>query len=353
MRVEVDANLIAYNLKNVAYIVSEFKGDSVLGRMLIKALNDKITFSLVGICDRAIIDIPCKVLEAGELCIDANKFIGIIQSFDGNVTIHSTVSKVFIQQNSVKVSLQLFECKEFDGLTINSTFEECGNLPSNLLERCINIVSPWIETKDKGVLGGLHLKLKDKILTTYGCNQAAAGITNNIINNKATFAFTVKTQALHAASRLFKDEDIKLSLSSSSVCFEGEYCKLYTHLMQGQYPPIEKILQIESQKTSTLSIDRSALEKCLKRLFVLKTLDKRFTMSIENNNMTVTYDNVLQENIDIECEVENIKIAVNYEYLSNILKICNNKQIDMKISTNNNIIYNGEDFVIMIARIGK
>ena len=98
MHIQIDSLLLSKNLKNTIYIVRQSKDDNRSACIYLHAADNRLTIVLTNECDKAIITLPCTILEEGECYVTAHKFVGLLQSFTGQIDLIKGNSTLQIKQ---------------------------------------------------------------------------------------------------------------------------------------------------------------------------------------------------------------------------------------------------------------
>lgn len=349
MHIQINAELLSKDLKNVAYIVSKFKQESELASVKLQTIDNSLVVTISNDHDKAVITVPCTIQESGECFVVAHKFIGAIQSFIGDVELVCTDKHLTLEQQYIKIKLPLVAhnplCDVFNRVTFDNTYKICGSILNNM----VSIVSPFADVDEKVIISGINMLISGSSFQVRACHNAAMAVSthHNKDTSNGNANITVKTSTMQAIGKLFADEDIEIKTADSLVCFVGKSCVLYTRTIRGVYPPIEKL--IEDESLCKVNMSRQLLETCLRRILVVKTLSKRLNVLISDNIMTVNYDQVLTDKLYIDHTGQETQFAVNYEYLLTVLRVFNGAQIAFAVTPTRKLQFFDDQNIIIIS----
>lgn len=349
MHVQISAELLSRDLKNVAYIVSKFKQEGELSSIMLQATKENLVVTLSNDHDKAVITLPCIVIEQGKCFVTAHKFIGVIQSFSQTIDLIQTDKYLTLQQDKTKIKLPLVGNNPLCDAFTQTTFTEKFTIDGSVLDNMVATVAPFADTDVNTIISGINVSIRESCLQIQACHNAAMAIATRQcdISNDGCANFTLKAETMQAISKLFAGEDVEVRATESIVCFVGSSCTLYTRAIYGMYPPIEKI--IENESVCSVQIPRQSLEKCLRRVLIVKTLCKRLTMLIATQMMTINYEQSLTESLEVKQEKENVQLTVNYEYLLTVLRVLSSNTLELHITPTSKLKFVDKDNIIIIS----
>lgn len=349
MYIKIDATILAKYLKNTAYIVSKFKEESSLACVHLKTKEDGLVLILNGDTDKAVITLPCSIVEQGECYVTANKFIGLMQSFTGEIELIQIDKGLSVKQDKIKINLPLIKDCPLDTSFTKMQFDNEFTLDGDVLDSMIGVVSPFIDKTSKTILGGINLQLKNGAIKARTCHNAAMAMS--VFKCRAeedhSFEATLKVETLQAISKIFAEDEITISSNESVIRFASEDCMIYTRTLSGKYPPIESA--IEKEEACDLTINSQVLDKCLRRILIVKTLDKRINLQVKEDKVIVSYGKLLTEELPIEKSGEDINLAVNYEYLLDVLRVMNGAKTQIKITPAKKLKFVDKNNIVIVC----
>lgn len=350
MHIKIDAALLAKNLKNTGYIVSKFKEESALACVHLRTDKNTVIVTLSNDNDKAIINLPCSVIEQGECYVTAHKFIGAIQSFVDEVELYQQDKIFTIKQGKIKINLPTVQSGIYSTAFSNFQSQCSFTIDGCKFNNMISIVSPFVDVTMQNIISGINIQVQNNWIKMQACHNAAMAVSTHKCecDDNCNVNLTLKVETLQAIGRLFADEDIVVSIADRTIQFVGETCTLFTRVLSGNFPPIEKL--VEKDKVCAIKLNRQLLEKCLRRILIVKTLNKRIDIDITDNTMLITYEKALQESFDnIEQLFDNVRLAVNYELLLDALRVFNGAVLTIEITPMHKLKIIDENNIISIC----
>ena len=349
MYIKIDAAILAKYLKNTAYIVSKFKDDSSLACVHLKTKEDGLVLILNSDSDKAVITLPCSVIEQGECYVTANRFIGLVQSFVGEIELIQIDAGLSIKQDKIKINLPLVKNCPLDTSFLKMQFDNEFTMDGDVLDSMVGVVSPFADKISQSVLSGVNLQLKNSAIKARTCHNAAMAVSafKCKAEEECTFEATLKVETLQAISRIFTEDEITISSNVGVVRFASEDCMIYTRVLSGKYPPIESA--VEKEAVCSLTINSQILDKCLRRILIVKTQDKRINLEIQEDKVIISYGNLLREELPIQHEGSAINLAINYEFLLDVLRVMGGAKTTIEVTNTKKMKFVDQHNMIVIC----
>ena len=352
MEFNINSDTLGSILKNVTYIVSGINEKSLLARMLIEVSNNKVVFSLSNSTDRAIIKLPCQAIQEGRVYTTASKFIALIQSLSGEISIKLVGNEISITQSHLCVKLPIISDSSglFNGININQPFNDCGKIDGSVLAKATNITTPFVNVvNNTSPTKGVCIKANVKDIKLMSCNGAIMSFFSHPLDQSASMLHTLRVETLTAVSRIFGEEkDVSIASTPSGVKISGQNCEIYASVLQGTYPPLQKI--IENGFVYSFTLDKATLEHSLKCISIVKTPSKRLEIDCCDKTINLRYESHFVEKlIDENATGDNVRIFVDYELLWSALKAADCATPTFKITLSIKLYIMGKNSLIIIA----
>ncbi len=146
----------------------------------------------------------------------------------------------------------------------------------------------------------------------------------------------VPSQFLDEAIRLIKDEELLFSFSKEEkvLVFYGKEVDLYTRLIDGDYPPFERV--IPSEKKTTITISKSDLLRAVKLVSIFtRDVSNIIILKTENDEIVVMPkaggEDVNVSKVEAKIDGEGQKIAFNYKFLTDFLSAAETEKIQIEL----------------------
>lgn len=347
MKIKLDINeAFIRKIKNALYITSRFKEESLLSTVRLTTTDNGLKFELISDTDKAILNIQCQILESGNCRVNAEKFVSLLQSFNGELIIETTDRLLYIRQNKTTIKLPTVRDDVFAGLRSLGDEYFTTTLASDKLASVVDVVTPFVDSINASVCSGVNINIDNNIMTVMSCHSAAMAIAKLPVQTDSDNAVegTIKVNVLQAISRMF-DSTVKLGIDRGVLGIKDESCTLFTSLIAGKFPPLGELVEKNGNK---LTIDRKQLELCIRRISILHLNSKRINLICNNDTIQLVYEQDLLEFIQGTFE-GNCTIKINYDYLTIILKLNSQKQIVANVMPSGRIQFEQDNYTIAIA----
>ena len=133
--------------------------------------------------------------------------------------------------------------------------------------------------------------------------------------------------------------DVNISYNSTNAFFNIGGIDLICRLIDAKYPDYNAVIPINNP--STLTINRSDLEKALKRIAIYSSkTTNSVKLSIKSDHLKLyaedrDFSNEAQEQLNCEFIGEPLDIAFNARFLAEVLNVLDSEQVVVKLSTPN------------------
>lgn len=349
MRVLINSTVLAKILKSISYITNKFKEESSFACIRIETQDDKLILTLGSQSDKAIITLPCSVIEQGSCYVPVHKFVGIIQSFTEEIELATDNTKVIVRQNKTTVILPTIVGEILSSSFGNHQYGDEFMLNSSKFYDAVTTVSPFADLESQSPIAGINLTFNsDGHLTLRGCHNAAMSIAHCDCQASGLnpVSCTARVECLQAVGKIFAGDNITVKVSNSSICFSNQYCTLYSSLLFGTYPPIDKL--IETDHKCSLILNKQQLERCLQRIQAVKTTCKRLNLIIKENSLELLYERAVSEILDITQGIP-VELAINYEYLTTVLRTLNVSNLTVNITNSLKLQFVAQNKIIIVC----
>jgi len=279
----------------------------------------------------------------------------------GNIEIEIKDKSIIISQGKTRGEFSLFSPEEFPFPPLVSS--EKQKIRTSFLRETLPLLLFSASTDEtRPVLTGVNFVSREdsnQIVTTDGFRLS-------LLNFKKEIPFPpmiIPSSFLSEVSRLIGDkEEISFSFQEDEkllVFYLGEH-EFYTRLIDGEYPPYEKV--IPAEKKTTVTLDKEELLRNVKLVSVFaRDFSNIVIFEVEKNGLKLSPktgggdNNVAYQ--EAEVEGENQKIAFNFKFLIDFLVNIPTKKIIIELLRSDSpVVFKGEKIdnllhIIMPVRI--
>ena len=296
---------------------------SIIQGILLQGETNKLHFFSTNLSSYFHTFIKTNIENKFKLVIEPKKILEFVSLLPaGNLEIEIKEKQVTINLGKTKGVFPVLESKEFP-LPPNIT-EKGQKIKANLLVNNLPLVL-FASSSDESrpVLTGVKFLSQDEELTMV----ATDGFRLSLVKIKKEFdlpAVILPGDFLNEVARFIKNEEVYFNYSpqEKAVSFKIEDSDFYSRLIEGEYPPFERV--IPSEKKTTIKLDKeeflrnikiiSVFARDLSNIVIIQT--NKNGIQIRPKNDRVNEDMAFQE---AEIKGEEQKIAFNFKFLLDLL----------------------------------
>lgn len=293
--------------------------------------------------------VPADVERSGALCVPGKRLAGIAKSLpDGAVRLDSDGTTVKIACAKVKYDLRGMTPDQFP-LVPEVSFESGTLIPARELATAADVsFAVSQEDKSRRVLTGVLWQCRNgrmRMVATdmHRLARKEAGSCCDGVSD-----VILPSNVLEWAAQVFGGgEAIEVGTAPNYLGFRRGTTLFVTRLVEGPYPPYEKILDIESK--GTIVFDRAVLLPALKRLAVVAEMPFKVVCVFSANSceLTVQATDVGRATEDVPCihvGEQPLTIAFNLHFLQDAASHIRSEQFQ--------ITYTDGDKPVRVTPIG-
>ena len=316
---------------------------SILSNIYLKAdkSENKVYLKCTNSTFKASTCIAADVEEDGETTVFCDKLNSIVSALPvGDIQIESTDLEIIVKPVDKKVRFKL-KIMASDKFPVINGFNEEGSIKldacdfRHLIKQTIFAVST---NSNRRFMTGCYICMKDNFITMVATD-----------GNRLSSSFcpgTIETPAIIPAKILSIIEklceaggDVRIKTTDKEFFFKGCGFEISSTLIDAQFPKWEKVLPEGLDHTITFS--KSELADAIKRMVVMADKEGRIQITAEQNKVVITSPELemgnFKEELIAKYEGEKAEIAMNFMYLSDVLKVINSDDIciDFKFGDDN------------------
>ena len=302
----------------------------ILNNVLMETVSEKeVKLSATDLEVSVSIKIPAEVTEQGCITIPAKKFNDIIREIPDKDPIQLDVKKnnnIIIESGQCFFKLIGLPKDDFPRIPDLEKAEEI-KISLEAFSNMLDLTSFSVSYDDtRPSLKGVLFIIKDNTITLVATDgRRLAKIKDKTLSNlKTEYKAIVPTKTIQELSRsLSREQEIKIYLDSNQIGFSFNGITIISRLIEGNFPDYNQIIpkEVETQ----LKINREQLFSAVKRTSLLTThISQKIRMDLFKNKIVVLGSSVelgeAKEEIEIEKQEKEMSIAVNPNYLTDVLK---------------------------------
>jgi hypothetical protein len=192
-----------------------------------------------------------------------------------------------------------------------------------------------------GPLGGRHPSSlyednKLRMVTTDG--KRLAKIEKEIDIKESFSKVVVPPKILQEALKLCNGDDkgdLKVGINEKEIFINVDNCFFISNLLDSGFPSYQSVIPANSAKS--FKVNRKDFKDAIDRVSVMGEKDThKVIISLSGNTMKIYSENMTygdgEETIDIEYDSDDIKIAFNFSYITDVISVIKNDNLIFKFN---------------------
>lgn len=312
----------------------------VLQGILIQAENQSLQFAATDLEMGIRCDVPAQVIEAGTMIVPAKLFAEVVRKLpDTTISLEERDKAIIICYYQSEIVLNGYDPEEFPLLP--DLIEPLSfSLPTIIFKNMIKQTIFSCASEDRPVFNGLLLQIEGSNIRLVATDtHRLAYIISEITNSEGLcFSGIIPSKTLTEIYRLLRDEDEVLTIrySNNQVVFQFGSIYLVSRLIEGQFPNYKQVIPQTCETKVNLSVKEflEAVERAS-----LLSRDKSganiIRINVDSNELRIDQTTELgkiSEQIGIQMEGKDVKIAFNAKFLIDALKVIDSDQILFELS---------------------
>ncbi|QCX33588.1 DNA polymerase III subunit beta [Caloramator sp. E03] len=245
----------------------------------------------------------------------------------------------------------LIKCQKSEFTLIGSNPEEFPSLPSinenimyelsqdllkNMIRQTIFAIAP---DETRPILTGILFEIKDGTLNFVALDGYRLALKSENIGSYENISAVIPGKTLSEISKILEptDDTVKITFTPNHILFTLDNTKIISRLLDGEFINYRQIVPDEYKlrvkvKTGELldSIERASLLAREGKTNLIK-------FDISQDKMIITSNSQIgkvYEEVDVELEGDEIKIAFNSKYFLDVLRVIDSEEIYLEFTTN-------------------
>lgn len=285
---------------------------------------------------------PAEIKGAGVIAVNAKKLSDIVVSFpDEKISFREIENRWFsITDEAMSVSYHLIGINADDFprqppyQTETSVFV-CSNSLKRMFQQMMTITGA--KNDYRAHVCGIHLKTENNRLVAKSTDGNRINIGYCDINNGEAESFNpciLSKRGLRDLARFFSG-DVKIGTVASHLFFECGTERMYSLLLDGDFPQTEIFLIVDSYNTAMFAVPE-ILALLNRANIVISSEHKGCQLNFEEGKLTVKSENPeigsFKQSIKTEYVGEPVEIVVNLAYIIDFLKVIDDDMVAFKIN---------------------
>lgn len=279
--------------------------------------------------------------EEGAAVVDARLFSEIIRRLpDSEVEIQlQENNQIYIKCENSEFNIISYDPKDFPELPSieeDYFYETAQDLFKNMIRQTAFATSI---DEARPVLTGVLMEIEDDILNMVALDGYRLALRKGKIQSPVDNKAIIPAKTLNEINRILDDvdESINITLTNNHALFTIGNTKIISRLLEGEFINYKQILPKEYK--SKVKVKTKSLLNSIERASLLAKEGKNnlVKFAVSEDRVIITSNSELgkvHEEVLVELEGEEINIAFNSKYLIDVLKIIEDEEVYLELTTN-------------------
>ncbi|MGN1227113.1 MAG: DNA polymerase III subunit beta, partial [Christensenellales bacterium] len=313
----------------------------ILEGIKLKAYNNILELSATDSELSIVKRIKADISKEGEIVVPGNFFSNYIRRLTTE-----QIKLVLNDGNLLKISytdsegyIQCYSAEEFPvikKIDDDEFFEITQKDFKTLINKSIFAVAI---DDSRPILKGVLLEIGDNTINAVALDgYRMALVKKNIVSSNVKTSIIVPSRSLAEISKLLQesDEQIKIFVKENTIMLNLDNVEIVSRLLEGEFINYRQILP--NEYLTECVINKVQFDDTLDRASLLAKFDKNnlVKFEIKENNILITSNSEMgniRENLPVSLKGNDISIAFNARYLSDILKVSNDEFLTLKMNS--------------------
>ncbi len=343
MKFTVDRDTLMKEIAIASEIISSKNTLSVLSNVLLWAEDGNLGIRATDLKVSFETQIPVEVETAGRTTVYCDKLLGILRSLpQGDVVLRHAHEQVTITPTERKADFRLrsIAAEKYPEIQLTSS-ESYWELPqTEFIEMITHTVFAVSDDETRYFMNGVYFEQLDGDLVMVATDGRRLSYIKKTPEGEVPEfnGVIVPPKILNLVKKLASGEGvIAVAVTEKHLFVEFENQKLSTALIEGQFPNYRRV--IPDKQEYTLTADRAQLAEALKRVSLLVEKSRRIYLTLAEDQLTLSSDEseigTASEQLVCEYQGPEMKIALNFLYLSEPLRVIQSESIVLRFSEPN------------------
>ena len=313
----------------------------ILANILIKAKKGTIELSATNLDLGITINVPAKIENEGEITIPGKLLTEFINSLSTDkIDINQEENNLIVKTGKTKATFATVSAADFPPFPQLPEKQKTFPL-KNLKEAILRVVFAASNDETRPILTGVKTTITEGIITLTATDGYRLSIEKvELTDKKETLSAVLPASSLLEVMRVateLKVEEVGVGVieNKNQIVFTLPNVSIYTRLIDGEFPNIEKIIPTEF-KTKVI-VDRELFFQAVKTtsLFaknaanIIKIKIGKDKLHLSANTPQVGSD---EDIVEAKVDGEETEIAFNFRFLSDILTNMPDKEVVFETS---------------------
>lgn len=296
----------------------------ILGGIFFRADSSALTVRATNFALDITAKIPATVESAGAT-VTTGKFLQpVVNKLSGEIVTLESDDTLTVKSEAASFNLLTMDASDFPKPATDEptgTFRISGAALKNLINRTVFACG---DDQTRPIFSGVHFNVNGTNIRAEGTNAHRIAIANDTTYDSANADFIVPAATLRAIAPALVRQTVIVDIFTNAVAFAFDNLHILSRLIDGSFPPVDKIIPASVQTTAT--VDAAELKAALERVQVIakENSDKIVACIFSHDGLEISSNEQsigrVIEHVDADVSGADINIAFNFNYLLDALK---------------------------------
>lgn len=307
----------------------------ILGNFLLEAKEGILKISATDLENSITLIVGAKITEDGKITVSAKTFSEFVQTLPaGKIEVSTDGEDLVLKSGKFKAKINTMPASEYPKIPEINEGKKFLGLPPKVLQELTDKLSFSVSTDvSRAAMTGVYFDNQDeklKIVATDGFRLSLLDKTGF----KDDFTLCVPAKIIDELGKMAakeeKEIEVYLNENKTQVIFKIQDMDIATRLIEGKYPPYEKIVPAGFE--TRVVVDRQELLRSIKAAGIFsKDVSNVVKLNFFDGALKITAStaNLGENESEIDCQSSgsDLEINFNYRYLIDILSRLAAKEI--------------------------
>jgi DNA polymerase III subunit beta len=347
MKFICEKNTILKEIAIAQEIISSRNALSILSNVLLETSHNTLTIKATDLKIGFKTQIPVETAEAGSTTVFCDKLLGILRSLpEGDIEFEDQNEIVVIRPLFQKIDFKLRSISpdKFPELRVADEEGFFSVSQKDFVEMINQTIFAVSTDETRFFMNGVYMEQSNSGLIMVATDGRRLSYINRIMEQTIPMfkPIIIPPKILNLIKKLCSGEgSIQFSINDNYIFVEFDSHKIYSTLIEGQFPNYRRVIP-EKQQYSSI-VDRNIFLDALKRVSLLvDQKSNRLFLDIDEGTITLFTEEseigMAREEVPCDYSGEKIRLAVNYMYLVNPVKVIETEQITISFTESNKAV---------------
>lgn len=341
MRIFVDTQELNAGILTVIKALSPRTTASILEGIYIEARGAEVLLKCTDLSLQIETIIPATVEEDGAIVLPGRILSEMIRKMPGeSVTIKVEGQTAYIESGRAKTAIKGEKADDYYNMTKaknQTSFKISHNTLKNMIRQCIFATA---QDDSKPILTGVLLETEGNAITMVALDGYRLAMRKEELQGEVPAEkVVIPYKSLLEIGRTITegDEELTVDISKTNVSIDLGHTNITTRLLEGEFIKYNNILP-QTQNTR-VRVSRGELLDSIDRVSIISREEKTnlISLSFEDDVLSITANSEIgksDEEMAIHMVGDDIKIAFNSRYMSDVLRALEDEEVYLEMNNN-------------------